>query len=929
MPPVCGVTYATLDRARGRSHERASDRIRSVNEQGAERARLGAADSGDRSWRAWGPYLSERAWGTVREDYSDHGTAWDYFPHDHARSRAYRWNDDGLAGICDERQTFCFALAMWNGQDQIMKERIFGLGGPEGNHGEDAKEYWWYLDSTPTHSYMRWRYHYPQRRFPYGDIVRTNAARGRAEPEFELVDTGIFDEGRYWAVNVDYAKATPTEMCIKITVANRGPETATLHLLPTLWFRNTWAWGLPGCDDVPQIRGYDGGTLLAEHSHLGRLVLAADGDPTPLCCDNESNAERLWGLGNRSPYPKDGINDHVVDGKPSVNPERVGTKAALYYTIEVDAGGVKEIRLRLAQVADANDDWSAEAASRSRAALDLATGFDAVMAGRQREADDFFAEVTPAGASADEAMVLRQAVAGLMWGKQFYHYDVARWLTGDPYAEPPSSSRGRNRHWWHMSSFDVISMPDPWEYPWFAAWDLAFQCVAIARVDPGFAKEQLLLLLREWYMHPNGQIPAYEWALDDVNPPLHAWAALRVFELDGARDHEFLARVLHKLLMNFTWWVNQKDSGGNNVFEGGFLGLDNVGPFDRGAALPVSGVLEQSDGTAWMAMYALNLLEMSLVLAARQPAYVDLATKFFEHFAYIASAAYEQGLWDEQDGFFYDVIRQPDGEKVPLKARSVVGLLPLAATANLPGETLGRLPNLAGRLRWKLNKKAEYGDAIAPRRRAGGGQQRLFSAVGPEQLIRILARMLDPDEFLSPHGLRTLSRAHLEHPFTVTLAGTDFTVGYEPAESATGLFGGNSNWRGPIWFPVNHLIIEGLRRYSEFFGEDLLIEYPAGSGEKRSLGDIADDLTRRLVGLFLLDGDGRRPVHGGNELFQTDPHWRDLVPFYEYFHGDTGAGLGASHQTGWTALVVDLIMNLHSRRAASGKKRRRLLRRKS
>jgi len=897
--------------------------MRSVSELGGERARLAAADAGDRAWRAWGPYLSERAWGTVREDYSDHGTAWDYFPHDHARSRAYRWNDDGLAGICDERQTFCFALAMWNGRDKIIKERIFGLSGPEGNHGEDAKEYWWYLDSTPTHSYMRWRYHYPQSRFPYGDIVRTNAARGRTEPEFELVDTGIFDEDRYWAVTVDYAKATPTDMCITISVANRGPETATLHMLPTLWFRNTWAWGLPGCDEVPQIRGYDAGTLVAKHRTLGRLVLAGDGDPEPMCCDNESNAERLWGLGNRSPYPKDGINDYLVDGKPTVNPDRVGTKAALHYTVEVEAGATKEIRLRLAQVANPADEWSPASAARSHAALDLAAGFDKVMARRKREADDFFAEVTPPSASADEAMVLRQAVAGLMWGKQFYHWDVARWLKGDPVGIPSPPSRRRNRHWWHMSSFDIISMPDPWEYPWYAAWDLAFQCVAIARVDPGFAKEQLLLLLREWYMHPNGQLPAYEWALDDVNPPVHGWAALRVFELDGARDHDFLARVLHKLLMNFTWWVNRKDSGGNNVFEGGFLGLDNVGPFDRGAALPVAGVLEQSDGTAWMAMYALNMLEISLVLATHQPAYVDLATKFFEHFAYIASAAYEQGLWDDEDAFFYDVIRQPDGVKVPLKVRSVVGLLPLAATTVLSSATLAHMPDVAGRLRWFLNNKPEYGDMLGSRRTRGGQQHRLLSAVGPEQLTRILVRVLDPDEFLSPHGLRTLSRAHLEHPFTVNLAGTDFTVGYEPAESATGLFGGNSNWRGPIWFPVNHLIIEGLRRYAEFFGDDLMIEYPTGSGEKYTLADIADDLTRRLVSLFLLDADGRRPVHGEYELFQTDRRWRDLVPFYEYFHGDTGAGLGASHQTGWTALVVDLIMTLHTKGDESLAKRPR------
>jgi mannosylglycerate hydrolase MGH1-like protein len=883
--------------------------------RGAERARLVSADAGDREWREWGPYLSERAWGTVREDYSDYGTAWDYFPHDHARSRVYRWNEDGLAGICDERQKFCFALALWNGKDAIIKERIFGLSGPEGNHGEDAKEYWWYLDSTPTHSWMRWRYHYPQERFPYGDIVRANGARTRAEPEFELVDTGIFDEGRYWGVEVCYAKASPTDLCIRISVTNHGPQAASLHLLPTLWFRNTWAWGLPGHEAMPTVHGYDRATLVAKHPSLGRLVLAGEGDPEPLVCDNESNAQRLWGLDNRSPYPKDAINDYLTQGKrDAVNPDRIGTKAALHYTVDVGPGQTKQLRLRLALVATPADEWSPESADRSRGSLDLGRGFARIMRQREDEADEFFVEVTPSGATEDEARVLRQAVAGLMWGKQFYHYDVARWLQGDPAGKPPAPSRQRNAHWKHMSSFDVISMPDAWEYPWYAAWDLAFQAVSIAHVDPGFAKSQMLLLLREWYMHPNGQIPAYEWAFDDVNPPVHAWACLRIFELDGARDYDFLARALHKLLMNFTWWVNRKDSGGNNVFEGGFLGLDNVGPFDRGAALPVSGVLEQSDGTAWMAMFALNMFEITLVLANRDRVYVDLATKFLEHFAYIAGAAYEQGLWDENDGFFYDVIRQPDGCKVPLRVRSVVGLLPLAANTVLSSVTLARLPEVANRLRWFLTTKPEYADALGARRIQEGQQLRLLCAVGPDQLPRILGRMLDPDEFLSPHGLRTLSKAHLANPYTVTLAGNDFTVGYEPAESATGLFGGNSNWRGPVWFPVNHLIIEGLRRYHEFFGDDVLVEYPTGSGTKITLGDIADDLSRRLVALFLLDANGRRPVHGSYELFQTDPNWRDLIPFHEYFHGDTGAGLGGSHQTGWTALVVDHIMTLRAPR---------------
>ncbi|SCL19740.1 Glycosyl hydrolase family 63 C-terminal domain-containing protein [Micromonospora pallida] len=871
----------------------------------AERARLAQADSGEQDWRAWGPYLSERAWGTVREDYSEHGTAWDYFPHDHARSRAYRWSEDGMAGVCDDRQTFCFALALWNGRDPILKERMFGLGGDGGNHGEDAKDYWWYEDSTPTHSWMRWRYHYPQAAFPYDELVAENALRGRDDTEYELVDTGIFDDDRYWAVTVDYAKAGPTDLCVLITVANRGDRAERLHVLPTLWFRNTWAWGLPGSDRVPTLVGTDS-RLIGEHRVLGQLVLAGDGDPTPLLCDNESNAERLWGLTSRSRYPKDGINDHVVDGADSVNPDRTGTKGALHYVLDVPAGGQRQIRLRLTRTAP-------PPAGAPTPALDLGADLDAVLRQRRFEADRFFADVIPAAASEDEALVARQAIAGLMWGKQFYHFDVKRWLDGDPGGTPPPAGRrhGRNSAWWHMNSFDVISMPDPWEYPWYAAWDLAFHCVSIARVDPGFAKDQLLLLLREWYLHPNGQIPAYEWAFGDVNPPVHAWAALKVFEIDGSRDHEFLARVLHKLLLNFTWWVNRKDTRGSNVFEGGFLGLDNVGPFDRSAALPVAGVLEQSDGTGWMAMYALNLLDMAIVLAERDRAYVDVATKFFEHFAYIAAAAYDQGLWDDEDAFFYDVLLQADGTKVPLKVRSVVGLLPLAATTRLTARTLRRLPELHARLRWFLTNRPEYADVLGARRIGpDGGQQRLLSMVGPEQVVRLLARMLDPDEFLSEYGLRTLSRAHLDEPFSVTLGGQEFSVGYEPAESTSGLFGGNSNWRGPIWMPTNFLLISALRDYAAFFGDDLQVEYPTGSGVKHTLDEIADDLSARLIALFTRDGWGRRPIYGACQLFQSHPDWRDLIAFPEYFHGDNGAGLGAWHQTGWTALVADLILTL-------------------
>ncbi|MGI5519789.1 MGH1-like glycoside hydrolase domain-containing protein [Micromonospora sp. CA-259024] len=871
----------------------------------AERLRLAQADSGEQDWRAWGPYLSERAWGTVREDYSEHGTAWDYFPHDHARSRAYRWNEDGMAGVCDDRQTFAFALALWNGKDPILKERMFGLGGDGGNHGEDVKEYWWYEDSTPTHSWMRWRYHYPQAAFPYDELVAVNALRGRDDTEYELVDTGIFDDDRYWAVTVDYAKASPTDLCMVVTVANRGDRAATLHVLPTLWFRNTWAWGLPGGDRIPRLTG-QGTRLVGEHRVLGQLLLEGDGGPVPLLCDNDTNAERLWGLPGRSPYPKDGINDHVVNGAATVNPAREGTKGALHYVLDVPAGGQRQIRLRLTRTA------SPPAAAPPPPA-DLSDGFEAVVWARRAEANRFFAEVIPPAATSDEALVARQAIAGLMWGKQFYHFDVKRWLEGDPGSTPPPAGRrhGRNSAWWHMTSFDVISMPDPWEYPWYAAWDLAFHCVSIARVDPGFAKEQLLLLLREWYLHPNGQIPAYEWAFGDVNPPVHAWAALKVFEIDGGRDYEFLARVMHKLLLNFTWWVNRKDTGGNNVFEGGFLGLDNVGPFDRSAALPVAGVLEQSDGTGWMAMYALNMLDMAIVLAEHDRTWVDTATKFFEHFAYIAAAAYEQGLWDDEDAFFYDVLRLADGTKVPLKVRSVVGLLPLAATTRLTAKTLHRLPELGARLRWFLTNRPEYAQVIGTRRLGPDGrQQRLLSMVGPEQVVRLLARMLDSDEFLSDFGLRTLSRAHLDKPFSVTLGGQEFSVGYEPAESTSGLFGGNSNWRGPIWMPTNFLLISALRDYAAFFGDDLQVEYPTRSGVKCTLDEIADDLSGRLISLFTQDDWGRRPIYGACRIFQTHPDWRDLIAFPEYFHGDNGAGLGAWHQTGWTALVADLILTL-------------------
>ncbi|HEX6968006.1 MAG TPA: glucosidase [Micromonosporaceae bacterium] len=867
---------------------------------GAERARLAQADAGGPDWRAWGPYLAERAWGTVREDYSEHGTAWSYFPHDHARSRTYRWGEDGMAGICDDRQIFCFALALWNGEDPFLKERMFGLGGDLGNHGEDAKDYWWYLDATPTHSWMRWRYHYPQAPFPYDDLVAVNTLRDREEPEYELVDTGIFADDRYWAVTVDYAKAAPTDVCVLVTAANRAAYPARLHVLPTLWFRNTWSWGLPGADAAPLIVG-DGARLVGRHPTFGRLVLAGDGAPVPLLCDNESNAERLWGHPGRSRYPKDGIGDHVVTGAATVNPQRVGTKGALHYVLDVPAGGQAQIRLRLTHTGP-------PAGADPAPALDLGADFAATMAARRAEADEFFSGLTPAEVPAAEATLVRQAVAGLMWGKQFYHYDVARWLTGDPASVPPPAGRSRNRDWRQLTACDVISMPDPWEYPWYAAWDLAFQTVAIARVDPTFAKRQLLLLLQDRYLHPNGQIPAYEWAFDDVNPPVHAWAALRVFDLDGRRDLDFLARMLHKLLLNFTWWVNRKDADGDHLFQGGFLGLDNVGPFDRSAALPVPGVLEQADATAWMAMYALNLLDIAVILAEHDRAYEDLATTFLTHFTRIAAAANTRGLWDEPDGFYYDVLRLPDGDRIPLKARSVVGLLPLAAVTRLSTATLERLPELAARLRALREERPEHAELIATGRSTHGGRQWLLSMAGPDRVGRLLARMLDEEEFLSPYGLRTLSRRHLAEPFTVTLHGQDFTVGYEPAESTSGLFGGNSNWRGPIWPPTNYLLVWALREYAAFFGDDPPIEYPTRSGVRHPLAEIADDLSGRLILPFLPNEWGWRPMYGICELFQNHPDWRELPVFPEYFHGDNGAGLGAWHQCGWTALVADLIL---------------------
>jgi hypothetical protein len=859
----------------------------------AERSRLRDNAAG---WRAWGPYLSERAWGTIREDYSENGDAWRFFPHEHARSRAFRWGEDGLAGICDIRQWLCFSFAFWNGKDPILKERIFGLTGEQGNHGEDAKEYWWYLDATPTHSYLKWRYVYPQDPFPYEELIEENRTRGRLDPEYELIDTGVLD-GAYWEITVEYAKADLDDICVRVSARNVGGADATLTVLPTLWFRNTWSWGID--ERRPSIRE-DEALLVAEHHELGTMVLSGSGDPERLFCENETNTAKVFGVEQATKYPKDAINDYVIAGHPSVSPDGEGTKAALRYELSAKAGETAEIRLRLAPEARGLDaTWSE------------------IFAERIAEADAFYEALTPDGTTTEDAMIERQAFAGMIWSKQYYHYDVARWLDGDPAGPVPPAARrtGRNSDWRHLDNLDVISMPDPWEYPWYASWDLAFHAVTFAHLDPEFAKNQLLMICREWYMHPNGQLPAYEWSFGDVNPPVHAWAALRIFEIDGSRDFSFLEKIMHKLLLNFTWWVNQKDTAGNNVFEGGFLGLDNIGPIDRSAQFP-GGYIEQSDGTSWMAMYCLNMLEMALVLAQQDSVYQDLATKFFEHYAYIGVAMAE--LWDDHDGFYYDVFRASDGDSIPIRVRSVVGLISLFATMTLGHQTLGRLPDFAARMDWFLANKSEYSDVDANVHSIDGNEGRLFAVASPERLRRILTVMLDEDEFLSPHGIRALSAVHRDQPFVLEIGGITATVDYEPGESRSALFGGNSNWRGPVWFPINYLVIDSLRRFGRYFGDDFTIEFPSRSGETKTLAAVADDLTERLISIFRNDLEQRRPVFGTYERFQTDPAWHDHLLFHEYFHGDTGAGLGASHQTGWTGLVADL---LATRRLDEGRSR--------
>jgi hypothetical protein len=890
----------------------------------AERDRLAAAEDPATRWRRWGPYLSERQWGTVREDYSADGRPWVYFPHDQARSRAYRWGEDGLLGICDDQQRLCFAIALWNGADPIVKERLFGLGGTEGNHGEDVKELYYFLDATPTSSYLRALYKYPQRAFPYDDLLAENRRRTKADPEYELLDTGIFADDRYFDVGVEYAKAGPEDIAIRITVVNRGPEAAILHLLPTLWFRNTWAWGRHHTH--PSIRAAEPAgpaQLIAEHVQLGRFELTGETPSELLFTNNETNTERLFGLPNATPYVKDGIEAALVLGRrEAVDPDRVGTKVALRYEMTLGPGEERVVRLRLRSVGPAPD---ATVGSRTRVDPpddgDPLAGLDELFGRRRAEADAFYRPLGGPAMTDDERLVQRQAFAGLLWSRQWYHLDVAEWLDGDPAQPPPPPERrhGRNHEWRELNNSDVISMPDTWEYPWYASWDLAFHCLPLAQVDPEFAKRQLLLLTREWYMHPNGQLPAYEWSFSDVNPPVHAWAARRVYQIDarisGRRDRAFLERVFHKLLLNFTWWINRKDADGNNVFQGGFLGLDNIGVFDRSAPLPVPGHLGQADGTAWMGMYSLNMLAIALELAVEDPVYEDIATKFFEHFLYIAGALNgitlsddeRIPLWDPQDSWFYDVAHLDSGELIPLRVRSIVGLIPLLAVETLEEDVLDAMPEFRRRMRWFLANRPALAGLVSSWEEPGVGRRRLLALVHGDRLRSILGRVLDPAEFLSDHGIRSLSRYHRDHPFVLDLGGTTSTVAYEPAESQTGLFGGNSNWRGPVWFPINYLTIEALQKFDHYYGPTFTVEDPLGSGAKIPLGRVAEDLSRRLERLFVRGPDGRRPVFGDRAVLQDDPAFRDLVLFNEYFDGDTGAGLGASHQTGWTALVAKLL----------------------
>ena len=877
-----------------------------------EDERLKASGEREVHWKRWGPYLSERQWGTVREDYSAQGDAWSYFPHDHARSRAYRWGEDGLGGICDRHQHICFAFALWNEKDSILKERLFGLTNQEGNHGEDVKEYYYYLDATPTSSYLKFLYKYPQAAFPYDQLVAGNAKRSRNDPEYELIDTGIFLENRYFDVFVEYAKATSEDILIRVTAHNRGPEPARLHVLPTLWFRNRWSWG--DKYDMPHVRRQESPEGIALYEardyHYGTRWLVLEGAPELLCTENETNTERLYQHRNRTPYVKDAFHRYLLEGERSaVNPEMTGTKAAAHYGSEIAAGKAWTLRFRLL---DRNP-------AESQAPLEeyFGRGFDGIFAERQKDADEFYCKRTGAGLTEDARLVQRQAFAGLLWCKQSYHYDVERWLNGDSTQPRPDPLRkfGRNHDWTHLYNSDVISMPDKWEYPWYAAWDLAFHCVAMALIDPDFSKDQLILFLREWYMHPNGELPAYEWDFTAVNPPVHAWAAWRVYKIaarvQGKQDRNFLERVFHKLLLNFTWWVNRKDPEGKNVFQGGFLGLDNIGIFDRSKPLGPGNSIDQSDGTSWMAMFCLDMLAMAIELARVDPAYEDVASKFFEHFVHISRAMNDMGgegigLWDDEDGFYYDELHLGHTQHIPMKVRSMVGLIPLFASEAFEPEVYERLTGFRSRMQWFLDHHRDVAEHVDMSQTTERGARLLLTIANRRKLERIYRYVLDENEFLSPHGVRALSKFHRDHPFVIAQDGESHSVDYEPAESTSDLFGGNSNWRGPVWFPMNFLLIESMQRIHYYYGDEFKVECPTGSGRHMTLWNAASEISHRLTHIFLRR-DGRRPVYGDTALFQSDPFWRDLILFYEYFHGETGAGLGASHQTGWTALVAKLI----------------------
>jgi hypothetical protein len=864
-----------------------------------EQKRLNEARERGTPWKKWGPYLSERQWGTVREDYSQNGDAWNYFRHDQARSRAYRWGEDGLAGISDDKQQLCFALALWNGRDPILKERLFGLTNSEGNHGEDVKEYYFYLDSTPTHSYMKYLYKYPQQEFPYRDLVETNHRRSRDEFEYELLDTGVFDADRYFDVFVEYAKADPEDLLIRISVHNRGPEGATIRLLPTLWFRNTWSWEQGAAK--PLLSQSAEGTIIAFHPELGERILYCEGSPELLFTENESNASRLWGQPNPSPFVKDAFHGYVISGKrEAVSPSKVGTKAAAHYTLEVPAGGSKIVRLRLS----------------AKPAADSFVTFDKIFAARLADADEFYNRITPSSLSEDERRVHRQALAGMLWSKQYYYFDLDTWLA-EHQAHPlleTSRHNIRNSEWFHMLNSDVISMPDKWEYPWYAAWDLAFHTLALSLVDFDFAKDQLLLMLRNLYSHPNGQIPAYEWNFSDVNPPVHAWATLYLFNVErqlGRADLRFLERSFQGLMLNFNWWVNRKDPQGRNVFAGGFLGLDNIGLFDRSAQLPTGGHLDQADGTAWMAFYCQNMLEIALILTDYDPVYEEIAYRFLEHFIWITYAMDRIGehhdeMWDTKEGFFYDLLHLPNGDAMRLKVRSMVGLLPLCASTVFESGIVERHPRLAELIALFRKRHPEMLKHIAPadEKFIGYANRRLLSVCNKQKVDRILAYMLDENEFFGPYGIRSLSRYHLEHPFVFNLSGQQYKVQYLPAESNTGMFGGNSNWRGPVWMPVNVLLVRGLLNLHQFYGDDFKVECPTGSGKYMTLFQVAKEIALRLSSIFLRDASGKRPVYGGTKKFQEDPHWKDYITFYEYFHGDNGTGLGAGHQTGWTGTIA-------------------------